>query len=1083
MVIGYLKQQAAKRIGLPCILLSLLCCAVFVHAQGYGTISGKVNDSTGALIPGATVTATQTKTGATSVTQTNNQGFYVFPSLPPANYSISANANGFQKYIQNGVVLQADQSATVNIQLEVGSQTQSVTVTENAASVDTSTGTISQVINEQLVNDLPLNQRNAAALTTLATGVVVSPNDGADQGNTKTFPVAVTIAANGSRANETNYMLDGGNNVDEYTNVNAPFPFPDALQEFSIQTSNYNAEYGHNSGGVVNIITKSGSTAFHGTTFEYLRNRVFNARNYFATSVDPMHRNQVGATLGGPVKIPHLSSGQHTFFFFGYQKTILHDYVGGKSAYLPTQANLSGDFSALNSASNANNPQGKVISVVDPTTGTAFSRNYIDPTRFDSAALNVMKRLPSATGNGLVYYQQPTSETFNEYVARGDQEIGNNDRVTLRYYYNDFALDAAHTFSPNLLNNLIVNYSREVSTRGPSSATPNMTDLGVLNIWQPANKAIQSISVSGFFSTGASPMGIFQRNNYTLGDDLHWVRGRHNIAFGVHIENSKADIDNLNTEPGTFTFNSNITNYAAASFLLGYMYQFAQGMGQYVNNRDQFMGFYAQDSWRISPRLTLNYGLRYEPFLPWKEIKQRVTRFSPAAYAAGQVSTVYTNAPAGLLFVGDPGVPERSVNNAYKQFMPRLGFAYDVFGNGKTSLRGGVGSFYDTRQTGIFNTGVSNCSPFSINETLTYPNGPFSNPYKGITNPFPASIYPAKNVTFPTPVKVYTYDPSGIYHIPVIYNWNLTLEQEMNHSTNFRMAYVGSHANHLLAGLELNPAVYIPGSKLSTDARRPYQPFTNIADADMGGNESYNSLQASLRERIGTDVIVTANYTYSKALDNLPFGSNNLDGPPMNQSYVYPYTMANYKALDRGPSDFDRRNVFSASYTIRFPKLTHGVQALRMIANNWQTSGIIMAESGQSLTVTAGKDQSQTGLGQDRAVVTPNVQLKASGSCSTTSSCVNFLNTSAFSLPATGAFGNASKDSITGPGYVNWDGSLTREFPIREKVTLQFRADYFNVFNHANFSSPTTAISSAGFGTITGANDPRIAQMSARINF
>jgi hypothetical protein len=1103
MQISNVSRGISWKAALSIVAMILLVCSGSLRAQGLGSISGKVSDSSGATIPNATVTATQVKTGASSTATTNDQGVYVFPSLAPNDYSLSVAAQGFQKYVQTGITLQADQAATVDAQLKVGSESESITVSANASAVDTNTGTLAQVINEQSVNDLPLNARNAASLTLLVPGVVSAPNEGADQGNTKTFPVAVTIAANGSRANATNFLLDGGNNVDEYTNVNAPFPFPDALQEFSVQTSNYNAEYGQNAGAVVNIITKSGGNEYHGDAFEYLRNRVFNARNYFATAVDPQKRHQFGVTIGGPVKIPHISSGAHTFFFFGYQGTILRDVVGGKSAFIPTQANLLGDFSAYGSP------------VYDPATGLPLAGNRIDPTRFDKAALAVMSHLPAATGTGQVTYAQPTNEKFDEYVARVDQEIGTKDRLTARYYYNNFALDAVfdptnllnyadgsdiryqnsllsetHTFTNNLLNNLIVNYQREISSRGPAPNSFNMTDLGVQNIFQPASKAIQSIAATGFFSIGANPHAEFQRNNYTLGDDLHWVHGRHNIAVGVHAELSKADINSDNTEPGTFTFNNNVPGHtgvstdALANFLLGSLYQFGQGMGQYLNNRNTFIGFYAQDAWKPTNRLTLNYGVRYEPFFPWNEIKNRITLFSPAAYAANQVSTIFTNAPKGMLFPGDPGMPQHGVRNVYSNIMPRLGFAYDVFGNGKTSIRGGAGSFYETRQSAIFNSGQTNNSPFSISENLTQPAGPFSNPYLGIPNPFPTSIYPASNVVFPSPTKVYTPDPSGTYKVPVIYDWNLTFEQQITPSLSSRVAYVGSHASHLLVGLELNPSVYIPGSSLSTNARRLFQGYTNISEAHMEGDEAYHSLQASLQERMGRKLTVTASYTYSKALDNLPYGSNDLDGPPSGQSYVKPYTVANYKSLDYGPSDFDRRHVFTASYAWMLPKLATGSAVLRAIVNDWQTSGIITAESGNPITVTAGStDYSGTGLLQDRAVVVPNVSPLASGSCSTTKSCVTYLNAKAFTAPAIGTYGNFQKDSLVGPRFINWDTSLMRDFHIYRESKLQFRADYFDVLNHTNFLLPSTALGTAAFGTITSSNDPRIAQLALKVLF
>jgi len=1096
-----------RRISYALALLIAVANAQHSFGQGLGTISGTVTDPSGAEIPSAAVVATQTDTGATISVKTNGTGAYVFPSLAPSGYTISVTAAGFKVYVQTGIVLQANQSETVNAVLQLGEPSQIVTVVANAVQVDTTTGTLSQVIDRKSVNDLPLNGRNAAQLTELVAGVILGPVDNADQGLTKTFPAAVTVSINGSRSSDTNFMFDGGNNIDEYTNVNQPFPFPDALQEFSVQTSNYNAEYGQNAGGVVNIVSKSGGDAFHGNLFEYVRNGIFNARNYFSSTVDPLKRNQFGGTFGGPVAIPHLAGSKHSFFFVGYQKTIVRDQQGGVNSYIPTQANMNGDFSAMLNASNAANPIGKAVQIVNPHTGVAYPNNYIDPRTFDPAAVALMKDLPSVGGNGLVFYQDPLAQGYSELLLRGDQDLGSKDHVTAHYYLNDFSnagvlntsnlltyasqsnirvqsalLSETHTFAPSLLNTLIVNYSREISTRGPLPNGPDVSDFGV-NIYQPPSKAIIGIAATGFFTLGASAQAAFQRNNYSLADDLHWVLGNHSLSFGVHAELSKVDIDSQYNQPGSFVFNSNTTNYGLASFLLGYLYTFNQGAGQYFNNRAQFYGFYGQDIWKISRRLTLNYGIRYEPFLPWKELRRRVEQFSPTAYAAGLRSTVYPNAPAGLLFPGDPGVPEQGVRSVLSNVMPRAGFAYDVHGNGTLSLRGGAGVFYDTRQPAILNSIPSETSPFSVSVSLTTPQGPFSNPYAGITNPFPAPLTPPSNLIFPSPVQVNTYDPSGTFQVPVTYDWNLTVEQQLTKNLITRIAYVGAHASHLFVSNDMNPANYIPGSKLGPDQRRHFPGFTHILEASMSGTESYNSLQTTLEQRVSHGLSIMANYTFSKAIDTLPYLT--IDSTPSSGSgapYAYPIYQSNYKALDIGPSDFDRHSVFAASYIWLFPKLSGGLRALRVIINDWRTTGIFQLQSGSPLTITAGSDISQTSLLQDRAVWNGQNPY-GSGACKTTSACKNYLNPAAFSLPAPGAFGNVVKGSFRGPGYFDWDAGLVRTFALKGESNFEFRAEYFDLLNHTNLSNPVSAVGSGGFGSIASANTPRIAQLSAKFSF
>src|ERR1700744_4419842 len=387
------------RLGAFAILCAIFSIPLAIHAQGFGSISGVVTDSTGAVIPNAQITAVQVGTGTTLKTVSGGAGTYVFPSVPPAAYTISAAAQGFESFQQTNVVLQADQAVTVNIALKIGSSATTITVTTAPPQVDTTTGTLSQVIGTQQVNELPLITRNAAALTMLVPGVVTAPSANIDQGQTKTFPALAVVTINGSRANQTNYMLDGGNNVDEYTNVNAPFPFPDVIQEFSVQTSNYAAEYGQNAGGVVNIVTKSGTNKFHGDAFEYVRNRVFNAADYFsyvngAKTRDFLKRNQFGGTINGPVRIPHLYDGRDkSFFSFGVQSTRYRNNSVGGTATLPTPAQLAGTFSGLTASDKILNP---ITLAPYPCTNAGSSYTcQVNPKDFNSASLALLKYLPT----------------------------------------------------------------------------------------------------------------------------------------------------------------------------------------------------------------------------------------------------------------------------------------------------------------------------------------------------------------------------------------------------------------------------------------------------------------------------------------------------------------------------------------------------------------------------------------------------------------------------------------------------------------------------------------------------------------
>jgi len=1082
------------------VCLFVICVGVPLRGQGFGQIVGAVTDPQGLGVAGAQVAVAEAATGLQTRTTASQDGLFTIPALRPTVYNLTVTANGFKTFNQSGITLRADEALTVNAKLQLGASAEKVTVTEDAVQVDTATSTISQVVDTRRVVDLPLNGRNAAALTVLAPGVVAAPNDSSDQGQTKTFPVVVTISANGSRANVTDYMLDGGNNVDEYTNVNLPFPFPDSLQEFSVETSNYSAQYGQNSGGVVNVVTKSGTNQLHGDAFEYVRNREFNARNFFARTVDPLKRNQFGVTLGGPVYIPGLYNGKDkTFFFFGYQGTILREMTGANSAFVPTQAQEQGVFSST---------------VYDPKSSplTPFPNNTIPTSRFDAASSAFLKDIPVGTGNGLIFYQKPTRQNFNEEVARVDHQIGEKDRLTGRYYRNRFAnvgildttnlltyadqalnlvqnglVSETHTFTPTVVNVFTLNYAREADQRGAPPGTPSVADFGV-NIWQPPDKALQSISVSGFFTIGDNPKARFTRNNWTLNDDLHWIKGNHTVSFGFHGEISRMDIDSQYQEPGAFTFTADTTNSAIASFELGYLRTLTQGSGQFFNNRNQFVGLYATDSYRVSKRFTLTYGLRWEPFFPWKELKHRITQFNPADYYAGIVSSVYTNAPPGLRFPGDSGMPENGVNSNYKDFEPRLGFAWDATGDGKTSVRGGFGMFYDSRMMAGFMNAVTTNTPFSPTVSITTPQGPFSNPFQGIVNPFPTPVPIPKTVAFPLPVIVVSLDPSGTYKVPVTYNWNVTVERQVAKDWLARLSYVGSHSSHVATSLQENPAVYIPGSTLGTDARRSFQSFSGITLDSQAVNGHYNSLQAGLEKRLSQGFTILTNYTWSRSMDNLPFNQS-VTGPGPNASgTAYPWYFPKADALDFGRADFDRTQRIVISYVWQMPDFKGSQAAVREILGGWQMTGLFQAQTGLPLTVTAGQDRSLTGLGVDRAVVVgPAI---GPGAC-VSAPCVNYLTPGSFALPPTAAtaspyilaFGDFGKGAISGPGLLTWDVALFRSFTFHERVTVQLRGEFFNVLNRANFNNPTTTVSAGGFGSITGSGDPRIGQLALKVMF
>ncbi|MDP9049903.1 MAG: hypothetical protein M3O31_04155, partial [Acidobacteriota bacterium] len=1073
--------------------------------------------------------------------------------------------------------------------------------------VDATSGTLSQVIDESRVVDLPLNGRNAASLITLVAGVVDATNEGngVNQGNGKTFPAAVVTSVNGTLPNQSNYLLDGGNNVDEMTNVNGPFPFPDALQEFSVQTSNYDAQFGQSAGAVVNIVTKSGGSKFHGDLFEFLRNGYFNAKPYFAPTPDSLHRHQFGGTVGGPVIIPFLSHGTKTQFFFGYQHSLIHQSSAANSTTVPTLAEEGrapgisyADYGNLCNTATGNSFNGSGICVTsagvavpaqqisNPFTNVVYPFNRIPAADFDSASVAYEQAFPTATADAgpgkignTVNYSKATQNYFNEYVSRVDQTLTDKDHLFGHYYYNYFEqpaiynaanlasytsyfntryqnalLSETHTFSNNLLNSLVLNYQREVALRGGPPGSPDITAFGVKNIWQPTTGPYLAATVTGYFGASSSAFAGWLRNNYTFNDDLHWVKGNHNFAFGGHFELSKFDVTNVFTSYGGFAFGAatnkiGATTYqypnAAANFQLGFMSSFGQGNFELVNDRNHFPGLYAQDSWKITRRLTLNYGVRWEEFAPWHNKVGSQTAFSPAKYAANATTTQFTTLPAGMLLSGDPGMAANGVYNKWAQFMPRVGFALDLTGDSKSVVRGGGGIFYQDRMPGFFNLSQASFVPNTISVTLNTPGmfgatpganpgGPFSNPYctgcaaGSFPNPFPFTLPFASNKVFPNAFQLAEYDPSGNFKVPVTYDYNLTFEQQLGPSWAMRLAYVGSASRHQFVNLDINPGVNNGVGTLNQ--RRVYNTaptvgpcpagvpcstsYSNILLASMSGNAHYNSLQGTLDKKMSHGLSLLFNVTWSKSYDDMPQATrvSNTEDLNAGESYVYPIYPANatgipaaayvsdYKALDRGLSDIDHPIAISVSYVYEFPRIATGNGFVRGAVNGWRITGLIQHHSGDALTVYTASDNSLTGLNQDRAqrdITKPAYSRFAAGAgnCTVGKSCVNWLNNGAFSIPAqTGVgtgFGNVVKGSYRGPGFTNWDAGVVRSFPVFEQTHVDFRAEYFDVLNHTELANPQASASSTAFGTITGTvggpngtvGGSRVAQFSLKYVF
>ncbi len=1133
------------------IVLTVLIALAFTagaYAQGGGTVAigGTVSDPSGAVIPGAKVTVTQKATSLVREDTTNSNGNFSITSLPPATYTVTIQAPGFKQYIQE-VILLADQVRNMSIHLQLGQATDQITVEASSVQVNTVSPVLGQVIEHTRLTDLPLNGRNAAELTLMVPGAISAntSNSGALQGDTKQIPGAEAIAVNGARPDQIGYNLDGANNEDLMSNVNLPFPFPDALQEFSVQTNSFDGQYGSNAGAVVNVVTKSGTNEWHGDVFEFVRNREFNATNYFADAKDPLKRNQFGGVIGGPI------FKNHSFIFFGWQKTLVRSVNNASNATVPIPQNLTGDFTNYLTAGPTNPLSGgKTVTITtNPWNGTPLAQPNMLGSLLDPVALKMAKLLPigSASANGFVTYGTPIKQDFNEYVARFDQTLRGQDRLFARFYYNkythaptydgkdlltvgpgstvlvqNYALGYTSILTPNLVNSLTLDFVRSASDRGQQGGAggnvPDMSTFGS-SLWQlPTNESgIRNFAVSGNFTIGGFNDARFIRNSVNLRELLSWEHGKHNLTFGYDLELDKSIIRNTDLENGSFSFTNDITGLALANFLIGFEHTFSQTSGDFSDSVEHPMGLYANDKWRLSPHLTLNLGLRWEPQWVMREIWGRIEQFRPDAYAAGIHSSVITSAPAGVFFVGDSyngiSVPTAGQSPDLNNFAPRVGVAWDPTGTGKMSIRAGGGLFYSSRLPGLFLNDAAISSPFSLRIDLNDGGaagqsqiGSLANPvvnYPSFSSGFPQRFTLAtapKNAPFTSYPTVFGLQPGIKWVTPEIYDWNITYEYQLRSDTVLHASYVGTRGTHLRQDTNLNPAVYMPGSGLSTNLRRPFQPIGVIYQNRNSGANAYNGLQLDFEKRpaggsgILNQIMLLANYTYSKATD---YGLSENGGITDLGSSIgsgMSFYDPRQHAFETGPASYDHTHRLVASYVWNLPKLTSYNVAERTLLGGWQWTGLYSFQTGDPLTITTGTDVSQTALGQDRMDLASNASLgqrtNPTPCASNVSHCVAWLDKSVFATPAAGTYGNSGKGNWRGPSLWDVDMGLLKTFtPMtsHENVNFQFRGEFFNIFNHPQWADPNTTFSNAAFGTtrgtIGGSSDYRIIQLALKMNF
>jgi hypothetical protein len=1052
-----------------------LLAAPLAYAQTTSTLFGTVTDKTGAVVAGAQVVASNTGTNQQRTVSTNAQGDYRIEFLPIGDYTVEISATGFKKFVQKNVGLGINVPTRVDGQLDIGTMTEAVEVTAAPPAVNTDNAQIGRTVENAEITNLPIVGRNVYTLLSLTPGVSSNSNS-----NVLGYPEQRTMINGGvdGGAGSVNYYLDGGTNMTGLRNTGNIAPNPDAVEEFRVVTNSYSAEYGRFAGGVINIITRSGSNSFHGSLFEFLRNNDLNAHDWGALTVNPLRRNQFGGSLGGPIR------RNKTFFFGTYSG--LRQNLGQflNSAVVPSALERTGDFSQSKTKPN------------DPLNGNKpFPNGVVPSSRWDPVAVKILNEyipLPNLSGNGWQGYI-PNPYNTDEVLVKVDHAINDSQRLTGSYYetsgvnifqstgnlpwskqdYNwrQQNVNASHTWSigSSSVNQFWVTYTRNFGGR---LNLPGMSlgDLG--STFRPqGTPSLPQITVSGYYTLGQSIAGpVAGTNFYSVRDVVSYMRGRHTFKFGGELSLNKDIQQTLLNNYGVFSFSGSKTSNGFADFMLGLPVTMNQDAP--ITAMDNFWtsALFAQDDFRIHPRLTLNLGVRWDMQTAPTDPFDR-----EATFMQGVQSQVLkgSNVPTGLLVVGDPGVGRGIVATPKTHFSPRIGLAWDPFGDGRTSVRAGAGVFYGSVSGNEWNS-TSNYQPFAVREQFNTVQS-LSNPYgllPGGVSPFPYSYNPA-SPQFILPAAIYGMAPD--FRWPYTYQLNFSLQRQLAKNWTVTSAYVGSLARRLPFAIDVNYPVYTSAATTSNvNNRRPIQPgvLSNIYSVQSGENTSYHSLQLSVERRMAGHFAVKAFYVFSKALEDVELDNNTVNGGAEDYRNL---------ALERGRSDNDRRQVAVGSLIWDLSYFGKTNPVLRAVVNGWQVSSIVTLQSGLPFTITTGSDINLDGNNNDRVMLVGDPYLDPNRSRDQTTAA--WFNTAAFAKPANGVDGNLARNLMDRPGSKNVDLGLFRNFRIMERLTLQARGEFTNSLNFVNLGAPTATLSSSQFGQVRSAGSMRQVQVGLRMTF
>ena len=1090
-----------SRVGLILLLTSGLA-----WAQATAELVGRVTDDSNAVLPGVTVTATQTDTGFMRTAVSDGTGAWIMSSLPTGPYKLEVSLQGFKTYVQTGIVLQVGATPTINARLAVGNLEETVSVEAAAPIVDVRSAGIGTVVEQERIVELPLQGREVTDLIVLAGSAFQTGRP-----NNKGFQGGVSISVAGGSLAGVAYTLDGAMHNDVQNDGGLPLPFPDALQEFRVATSGLSAENGMHAGASVNAVTKSGTNSVHGNAFEFLRDKRFNATNPFAAVGsdgkrvdDGLQRNQYGGTVGGPIVRDKL------FFFGGYQGTKTRVSPTDNIVYVPTAAMLAGDFTAF--ASPACN-SGRQIALRAP-----FVNNRADPALYSPVALNLVAKLPKTdnpcgeTKFGLPlhrdqwqgvlrtdYQVSASHSVFGRYIATKWNELssyslsGGNALATANPNIDNLAqsLTLGHTAvgGTNMVNALRFAFNRTAVQRFNDNFF-TLSELGAKLYNNSPTREMQMTITGGFdISRAQATQSTADNNAYQISDELTVVRGAHQIGIGANVAFWRVEQWSYSQGNGNFAFNGQNTGLGLADFLLGRPSSFTQGSRIGLRFHHYYEGLYAQDAWRATSRVTVNAGLRWEPYSGQQIDEGSVAHFSREGFDKGVKSTKFVNAPAGLSYFGDPGYDRRSgFKMNWWNFAPRAGVAWDVSGDGRMAARASYGLSYDLPAGETWFNGAVG-PPYSNRLTLTNPPGGFGDPFASVGgNPFP--IVTSPNMTFPPFGLLGAVDPSN--NAPRVQQWNLTIERQIGKAWGASVSYLGSHSDRFLGRVDQNSGVYlgagpctingvaypvctVPANLNNRRALYLQNPreaqyistlelFSDVTSMD------YRGLKLSFQHRATSGVRLDGNWTWGRCLGG-PIargggggGDNGGGGPYENPADL------NY---DRGHCDWDQTHLVNFTLGYLTPQFTGA--ALRTLASNWQVSGIVSARSGDWFSVTTGV----TGF-NGLATRVDKVADEVYGE----KTLASYLNRAAFAQPAPGTFGNLKRNSIEGPGGWKTDLAVSRLFSFGAARKLEARLEAFNLFNTFNWGNPIANLSSGTFGRIqTMAGDPRILQFGIKYGF